>query len=91
MREIERQFRICSGATRNISVPKNDFCAFTMDLRVALAGLLVFSAACYLMMGSRLLSGKREIGSMPIGTAYSLYALWVCWMNPETKAVFDQN
>jgi len=24
--------------------------------------------------------------TLPIGTAYGCYALWVCWANPETRA-----
>lgn len=27
--------------------------------------------------------------SFPVGTAYSLYALWVCWVNSPTKTKFD--
>lgn len=27
--------------------------------------------------------------SFPVGTAYSLYALWVCWVNEATKTKFD--
>jgi hypothetical protein len=26
----------------------------------------------------------------PFGAAYGLYALWVCWINPETKAAFER-
>lgn len=48
-----------------------------MDLKIALSGLLIFSAACYLMMGSRLLSGKREIGSMPIGVLFVVISIWI--------------
>lgn len=48
-----------------------------MNLDVALSALLIFSAACYLMMGSRLLSTKREIGSMPIGVLFVVISIWV--------------
>jgi diguanylate cyclase (GGDEF)-like protein/PAS domain S-box-containing protein len=48
-----------------------------MTLDVALSVLLVFSAACYLMMGSRLVASKREIGSMPIGVLFVLISIWV--------------
>ncbi len=48
-----------------------------MNLDVALSVLLVFSAACYLMMGSRLVASKREIGSMPIGVLFVLISIWV--------------
>lgn len=27
--------------------------------------------------------------SFPVGTGYSLYALWVCWVNDATKTKFD--
>lgn len=26
------------------------------------------------------------IVTLPLGTAYALYALWVCWLNPLTRA-----
>ena len=48
-----------------------------MNLDVALSVLLVFSAACYLMMGSRLVASKREVGSMPIGVLFVLVSIWV--------------
>lgn len=48
-----------------------------MNLDVALSVLLVFSAACYLMMGSRLVASKREIGSMPIGVLFVVISIWV--------------
>lgn len=48
-----------------------------MNLEVALSVLLVFSAACYLMMGSRLVATKREVGSMPIGVLFVVISIWV--------------
>ena len=48
-----------------------------MNLEVALSVLLVFSAACYLMMGSRLVASKRETGSMPIGVLFVVISIWV--------------
>lgn len=30
-----------------------------------------------------------QLMAFPIGTAYALYAFWVCWMNDETKVKFD--
>ena len=48
-----------------------------MNLDVALSALLVFSAACYLMMGSRLVAAKREVGSMPIGVLFVVISIWV--------------
>ena len=48
-----------------------------MNLDVALSVLMVFSAACYLMIGSRLVATKREIGSMPIGALFVVISIWV--------------
>ncbi len=48
-----------------------------MNLEVALSALLVFTAACYLMMGSRLVAAKREVGSMPIGVLFVVISIWV--------------
>jgi len=30
-----------------------------------------------------------QLMAFPVGTAYALYALWVCWVNDETKTRFD--
>ena len=27
--------------------------------------------------------------NMPFGTALALYAIWVCWMNPPSRALFE--
>ena len=48
-----------------------------MNLDVALSTLLVFTAACYLMMGSRLVMSKREVGSMPVGALFFVISIWV--------------
>ena len=48
-----------------------------MNLDVALAILLIFSAACYLLLGTRLVSLQREVGSMPIGVLFVLISIWV--------------
>jgi diguanylate cyclase (GGDEF)-like protein len=64
-----------------------------MNLDVALATLLVFSAACYLMMGSRLVAAKREVGSMPIGVLFVVISIWVAGggieLLSESFAVFS--
>lgn len=39
--------------------------------------LLIFSAACYVMLGVRLTASKREIGSMPIGMLFVVIGIWV--------------
>jgi diguanylate cyclase (GGDEF)-like protein len=48
-----------------------------MNLDVALSILLIFSAACYLLLGVRLLASKREIGTMPIGVLFIVISIWV--------------
>ena len=48
-----------------------------MDLDVALSVLLIFSAACYLSMGMRLVLSKREVGTMPIGILFVVISVWV--------------
>ncbi len=48
-----------------------------MNLHVALAVLLIFSAACYVLLGVRLIMSKREVGSMPIGVLFVVVAFWV--------------
>lgn len=48
-----------------------------MDLNVALSVLLIFSAACYLSMGIRLIASKREVGTMPIGLLFMVISIWV--------------
>jgi len=48
-----------------------------MNLLVAMSVLLGFSAVCYLLLGLKLLSGRREIGSKPLGAAFIVIAYWV--------------
>ncbi len=48
-----------------------------MNLDVALSILLIFSGACYLLLGARLVASKREIGSMPIGVLFFVVSIWV--------------
>ena len=48
-----------------------------MNLELAIAVLLIFSAACYLLMGLRLVVSKREIGSLPIGALFFVISIWV--------------
>jgi len=48
-----------------------------MNLDLALSVLLIFTAACYLVMGMRLVASKREIGSMPIGVLLVVVSFWV--------------
>ena len=48
-----------------------------MNLAVAMSVLLGFSAVCYMLLAVRLMSGKREIGSVPLGVTFTIIALWV--------------
>jgi diguanylate cyclase (GGDEF)-like protein len=48
-----------------------------MNLDLALSVLLIFAAACYLVMGMRLVASKREVGSMPIGVLLVVVSIWV--------------
>ncbi len=48
-----------------------------MNLHVAIAVLLIFSAACYALLGTRLVVLKREVGSVPIGVLFVVIAFWV--------------
>ena len=48
-----------------------------MNLDVALSVLLIFSAACYLLLGIRLTASQREVGSMPIGVLFAVISIWV--------------
>ena len=48
-----------------------------MNLMVVMSVLLGFSAVCYFLLGVRLIAGKREIGSMPLGAAFIVIACWV--------------
>ena len=48
-----------------------------MNLDVALAVLLIFSTAFYLLLGLRLVASKREVGSRPIGVLFIVISFWV--------------
>lgn len=48
-----------------------------MTLDVAIAVLLTFSAACYLLLGLRLIASRREVGSVPIGVLFIVISFWV--------------
>ena len=48
-----------------------------MNLDTALSILLIFSAACYLMLGIRLIAARREVGSVPIGVLFVIISFWV--------------
>ncbi|MDH3846297.1 MAG: diguanylate cyclase [Gammaproteobacteria bacterium] len=48
-----------------------------MNLDIALSIVLIFSAACYLLLGVRLIVAKREVGSVPIGVLFVIISFWV--------------
>lgn len=48
-----------------------------MNLDIAVSMLLIFSAACYLLLGIRLIVAKREVGSVPIGVLFVIISFWV--------------
>jgi hypothetical protein len=48
-----------------------------MTLDAALAVLLLFSAAAYLVLGLCLFRVKRELGTIPIGLLFVVVGLWV--------------
>jgi len=48
-----------------------------MNLLAILPFLLAFCAVGYLLLGIRLLSGKREIGSLPLGITFLVISYWV--------------
>ncbi len=48
-----------------------------MNLDAGLSVLLIFSAACYALIGLRLVMSRREVGSMPIGMLFIVIGFWV--------------
>ena len=48
-----------------------------MNLDFALSLLLILSAACYAMLGIRLIASKLEAGSNPIGILFVIIGVWV--------------
>ena len=48
-----------------------------MNLHVALSVLLIFSAACFALLGLRLVASKRQVGSVPIGVLLIVISFWV--------------
>ena len=48
-----------------------------MNLEIVMSLLLFFSAVCYGLLGVRLLGGKREIGSFPVGAIFIVIGIWV--------------
>ena len=62
-------------------------------------GLVAFALAALHFFTGRLVEQSRgrllqtviavvHLGNVPVGLAYGLYALWVCWFNEEAKHTF---
>lgn len=73
-------------------------------LLFVLAGLVGFllvggAGLLHVFVGYLVGSGRGRVGqtllaatqlmSFPLGTAYACYALWVCWVDPESGKRFD--
>ena len=48
-----------------------------MNFDLAIALLLLFSSACYLALGMRMILAKRDVGTMPIGLLFIVISVWV--------------
>ncbi len=48
-----------------------------MNLDITLSILLIFSAACYVLMGISMITARREVGSVPIGMLFVVISFWV--------------
>jgi len=48
-----------------------------MSFDVAIAVLLMSSAACYFALGMRLVVARREVGTVPIGLLFLVVCIWV--------------
>ena len=67
-------------------------------IMVVAAGFLVGIGVLHLVTGGKVGQGRWRIvqtvlavinlSNAPLGTAYGVYALWVCWMNEESKRYF---
>ncbi len=65
---------------------------------LGLAFVLGLFALLHLVVGKGVENGRFRItqtilavlnvSNFPLGMAYGVYALWVCWANDETKAAF---
>ena len=48
-----------------------------MNLSASMSTFIGFAAVCYFVLGLRLIGGKREIGSLPLGAAFLVISCWV--------------
>ena len=77
----------------------SDVPAFTSVISVGLGVLCLALGSAFVVTGKRVSMGQGRIfatvmaatcvGQL-VGVLAALYTVWVCWFNPETKAVFDQ-
>ncbi len=57
--------------------PFNTRTITTMHLEIVLSLLLIFTAVGYGLLGIRLLGGKRDVGSLPVGATFIAIGIWV--------------
>jgi hypothetical protein len=65
----------------------------------AVAALLVGLGLAHVLAGNLVAVGRGralqtalavlQVSTFPVGTAYAIYALWVCWLNERTKKAFE--
>ena len=48
-----------------------------MSFLVASSVFVGFTAVCYFLLGIRMIGGEREVGSIPLGAAFLVIAVWV--------------
>ena len=61
-----------------------------MTLDIALAMLLMFSAASYLALGLRLVISRRDVGTVPVGVLLLVISFWVVGGSIEMLSVTEQ-
>lgn len=92
------------GALVNIFVPFGCPCNADSGTISVVGGTFTFVLLAGLAMGhiavGYLVSAQRgrvaqtvlavlQLIHFPLGTAYGVYAIWVCWLQKETKALFE--
>jgi diguanylate cyclase (GGDEF)-like protein len=76
--KAEKQFRALQGRDSYYRGPYFvKLGVSSMDLDVALSILLIFSAAAYALIGLRLITSKRDVGTVPIGALLVVISVWV--------------
>jgi hypothetical protein len=66
---------------------------------IAVTALLVGLGLAHALAGNLVAVGRgralqtalavMQVSTFPVGTAYAIYALWVCWLNERTKKAFE--